>query len=128
MNKKKIRPHKVFTYYLQFFFIFGLYFAISRALMHFSFKKFAKLNISLYICSGIGGEIPNHRCISLLFRTYRKDLGNHFGIVRFKKQRETHKRRFPLQPLFSYAHAFGVVHSYKVVGVPIPRSAPQVSA
>ena len=39
------------------------------------------------------GEIPSHRCISLLFRTYRKDLGNHFGIVRFKKQRDSLRRQ-----------------------------------
>ena len=44
--------------------------------MHFSFEKFAKYKYIFYLCSGIGGEIPNRRCISLLFRTYRKDLGN----------------------------------------------------
>ena len=30
----------------------------------------------IIFANGIGGDIPNHRCISLLFRTYRKDLGN----------------------------------------------------
>ncbi len=32
--------------------------------------------IIIIFAIGIGGKIPSHRCIGLLFRTYRKDLGN----------------------------------------------------
>ncbi len=51
---------------------------LSGPMMHFSFEKFAKYKYFLYLCSGIGGEILNRRCISLLFRTYRSSLGNFF--------------------------------------------------
>ena len=43
------------------------------------------------------GKIPVRRCISLLFRTYRKDLGNHFGIVRFKEARESLGNGYPVR-------------------------------
>ena len=42
-----------------------------------------------------GGEIPSRRCISFYFALYRKDLGNLFGIVRMKKQREKPRMAFP---------------------------------
>ena len=34
--------------------------------------KFWYLELFDYLCGGIGREIPNHRCISLLFRTLPK--------------------------------------------------------
>ena len=95
--------------------------------MHFSSEKFVKYKYFLYLCSGIEGEISNRRCISLLFRTYRKDLGNRFGIVRIKSRGKADGRHI-LTTYIMLCTRLGVVHSYQVVGVPIPRSASQVSA
>ena len=50
----------------------------TETLVHFSSKEFVTYSSFLYLCIGFGGKIPNRRCISLLFRTYRKDLGNLF--------------------------------------------------
>ena len=72
----------------------------------------------------LGGEIPSRRCISFYFALYRSDVGNLIGNSSNEKQREDqewHSRQH-----CSYAHAYGVAHSYMLAGVPIPTSAPLV--
>lgn len=57
---------------------------------------FATLSSFTYLCNGFGGEIPNRRCISLLFRAYRKDLGNLFWNSSNKKHEESQRKVNPL--------------------------------
>jgi len=42
------------------------------------FGKLGELQKNYYLCQRYRGEIPDQKCISLLFRTYRKDLRNLF--------------------------------------------------
>ena len=53
-------------------------FTFIRSFDAFFFEKVCKIKILYLYLQRYRGEIPNRRCISLLFRTYRKDVGNLF--------------------------------------------------
>lgn len=66
------------TCYHQFKFYYVAFYCNIRNFDAFSSEKFAELKQFLYICSGIGGEIPNRRCISFYFALNQSSLGNFF--------------------------------------------------
>jgi len=73
-----------------------------------------------YIFAAAWGRNPELRCISFYFALYWKDVGNLFGIVRMKKQRDG-RRWLSSQRVSAMHHALAWQHSYSLRGVPIRR-------
>ena len=84
-----------------------IYISINIHIFLQNFLAFVKFSLSL---PPVWGRNPESKMHWLLFRTYRKDLGN---LIRNSSILEARERpeKGPILVVYGYAHAYGVEHS-----------------